>query len=69
MPCYFLSRFNLPQRPLSDLRPQDFPRIGDEEFAFDSYDEETDDQGEEEEEETANETHEDATEQTPLLVN
>ena len=64
-----LSRFNLPQRPLSELRPQKFPRVGDEEFAFNSCNEETDDQGEGDEEESANETDEDATERTPLLVN
>ena len=40
----------MPQRPLTELRPQKFPRIGDEEFAFDSYNEDTDDQGDEEEE-------------------
>ena len=35
-------RFNMPWRSLSELRPQGFPRIGDEENAFNSLDEETD---------------------------
>ena len=30
--------------PLSELRPKQFPKIGDEEFAFDSYDEDTDEE-------------------------
>ena len=33
----------MPRTPLSQLRPEKFPKIGDEEFAFDSYDEETTD--------------------------
>ena len=46
-------RFNMPQKPLTELRPQKFPRIGDEEDAFNSYDEDTDDEGDEEEEDRA----------------
>ena len=34
----------MPQRPLSELRPRDFPKIGDEENAFDSDNEDTDDE-------------------------
>ena len=34
----------MPRRPLSELRPQDFPKIGDEENAFDSDNEDTDDE-------------------------
>ena len=33
----------MPRRPLSELRPRDFPKIGDEENAFNSY-EDTDDE-------------------------
>ena len=53
----------MPQRPLSELRPQDLPRIGDEEFAFDSYDEDTD----EETPERGNQPN--AAEEIPLLEN
>ena len=34
----------MPHTPLSYLRPRDFPKIGDEEFAFDSFDEDTEDE-------------------------
>ena len=34
----------MPKRPLSELRPRDFPKIGDEEDAFDSNNEDTDDE-------------------------
>ena len=34
----------MPRTPLSELRPKQFPKIGDEEFAFDSYDEDTDEE-------------------------
>ena len=34
----------MPRTPLSQLRPEKFPKIGDEEFAFDSYDEDTDEE-------------------------
>ena len=37
-------RFNMPRHPLSELRPGDFPKIEDEENAFDSYNEDTDDE-------------------------
>ena len=32
----------MPRRPLSELRPRDFPKVGDEENAFDSDNEDTD---------------------------
>ena len=49
----------MPKRPLSELRPQDFPKIGDEENAFDSYNEDTDDECiEEDEEEKKDESRE-----------
>ena len=53
----------MPQRPLSELRPQKFPRIGDEEFAFDSYNEDTN------EETSEPDDHSDAGEEIPLLEN
>ena len=60
----------MPQRPQNELRPQKFLKIGDEENAFHSYDEYTDDQGEEEERVQDDKVNrEDATERTPLLVN
>ena len=34
----------MPRIPLSELRPKKFPKIEDEEFAFDSYDEDTDEE-------------------------
>ena len=40
-PCFF-SRFNMPHTPLSRLRPQKFPKIGDEEEAYDSDNEDSD---------------------------
>ena len=45
-----LSRFNMPQIPLADLRPQQFPRLGDEENEFDSNNEDTDEPEEDMEE-------------------
>ena len=36
----------MPHSPLSRLRPRDFPKIGDEENAFDSNNEDTDDEPE-----------------------
>ena len=62
--------------PLSELRPQDFPKIGDEENAFDSYNEDTDNQGEEErinnnehdeDEEHETEDHQAASDEDSLL--
>ena len=53
----------MPQRSLSELRPQKFPRIGDEEFTFDSCDENTD------EEIPAPNDQPDATEEIPLVEN
>ena len=41
----------MPHSPLSRLRPREFPKIGDEENAFDSYDEDTDEEPEQEAEE------------------
>ena len=41
---WFPNRYNMPRIPLSELRPKKFPKIGDEEFAFDSYDEDTDEE-------------------------
>ena len=35
-------RFDLPRHPLAHLRPKDFPKIGDEEFVFESDNEDTD---------------------------
>ena len=40
----------MPRRPLRDLRPQDFPQIGDEENAFGSDNEDTNDECMEEDE-------------------
>ena len=34
-------RFNMPHTPLSRIRPNDFPKVGDEEFEFDSHNEDT----------------------------
>ena len=39
----------MPHTPLSHLRPRDFPKIGDEEFAFDSLNEDTEEEIEDEE--------------------
>ena len=38
----------MPHTPLSHLRPRDFPKIGDEEHAFDSLDEDTEEEIEDE---------------------
>ena len=32
----------MPHTPLSQLRPEHFPKLGDEEHAFNSYDEDSD---------------------------
>ena len=40
----FRLRFNMPHSPLTKLRPREFPKIGDEEDAFNSYDEDTDEE-------------------------
>ena len=40
----FCSRFNMPHNPLTKLKPREFPKIGDEENAFNSYDEDTDEE-------------------------
>ena len=71
----FLSRFNMPHSPLGRLRPQEFPKIGDEEDAFDSYDEHTDEESEPEpepeqaEEEIRSEDEENEHEETTLISN
>ena len=44
MMCFHRYRFNMPFSPLTRLRPRDFPKVGDEEDAFNSYDEDTDEE-------------------------
>ena len=39
---FYYSRLKMPSHPLSELKPEDFPRIRDEEDGFNSYDEDTD---------------------------
>ena len=55
----------MPQRSLIELRPQKFPRIGDEENAFNSYDEDTEDDQLEESVVSLAQSNE--TDDTPLL--
>ena len=65
------SRFNIPHSPLSRLRPREFPKIGDEEDAFYSYNEDTDEEPEPEqaEEEIPSEDEENEHEETTLISN
>ena len=55
----------MPLRPLGELRPHDFPKIGDEENIFDSYDEDTDEAQNEEPENQLNENEENV--EVPLM--
>ena len=59
----------MPHNPLGRLRPREFPTIGDEENAFDSCNEDTDEEPEQAEEEVPIEDEENEHEETTLVSN